>query len=236
MRSCASGRGPTAKSRMPETVSPIHYQDLGVVPYREALALQEKLREERIAEAIGDRLLLLEHPKVFTEGRRDSSGDFLSSEAVIRAEGIDIVKVNRGGRITYHGPGQLVAYFIMGLDSVGLGVKEFVRAIEEICLGVLADCGVEGQRDEAHPGIWVGRDKITAIGLNIAHGVTQHGLAMNVDLDLAPYQHILACGIRDRGVTSIARVASEVASMDRAKGLLIAHVGRILGREMVEEI
>lgn len=216
------------------TSNSIEWIDLGTMPYGEAWALQDLLREERIAGRAPDRLLLVEHPPVFTMGKRDCDGDFLSPREAIEADGIGVVKTNRGGSVTYHGPGQLVGYFICGLSSIGSGIRDFVSAVEEICILTLASVGIEGKRDEGHPGIWVGRAKIVAIGMNVQHGVTQHGFAMNVDMDLAPYRHIVACGIRDRSVTTIAAVTGSSQKTNEIKGLLVEACGRVLRREMIK--
>ncbi len=211
----------------------IAYQELGRVPYEEAWALQEELREARSAGRIGDRQLLLEHPPVFTLGRKECRDDFQSSEEAIRAEGIAIVKSNRGGRVTYHGPGQLVGYFICALEGLGLGVKEFVHAVEDILIRSAARFGVTAARDAEHPGVWVGRRKLAAIGLHIAHGVTQHGFALNVDLDLAPYRHITACGIQDRGVVRLADLCDPAPAMVAVRAAIIAETGDVLQRKLV---
>lgn len=210
----------------------IEWRDLGIVSYREASEIQARLRGERIVDKIGDRLLLLEHPPVFTMGLKDCEGDFLSPAEEIAAEGIEVVKTNRGGRVTYHGPGQLVAYFICKLDSFGIGIKDFVRSIEEVCLRLLAGFGIEAVQDSNNPGLWVGIEKIVAIGLNVSRGVTQHGLALNVDPDLTAYRHIVACGLRDRGVTSMARILGSAPPMDEVKKCLVARVGGVLVRKM----
>lgn len=204
------------------------FRDLDFIEYRKAWALQDELRENRIAGAIPDTILLLEHPPVFTLGRKDCGEDLITPEAEIRAEGIDIVKTNRGGRVTYHGPGQLVAYFICNIEERRLGIKDLVRAIEESCIGLLAGLGIEAGRDDKHPGIWVGRAKIVAIGLNVQHGVTQHGLALNVDCDLSPYRHIVACGIQGRGVTSIAKERGKALPMAEVKAQISRHLERSL--------
>ena len=217
------------------TTSPaiMEVMDLGLMPYREAWALQERLRGERVAGRIADRLLLVEHPSVFTMGKRDCANDFFSTPEQIAADGIEIVKTNRGGRVTWHGPGQQVAYFICELAGFGMGIREFVFAVEELCIRLLARLGVDGTRDPDHPGIWVGRNKIVAIGMNVQHCVTEHGLALNVEGNLAAYRHILACGIRDRGVTTVARAAGKAPSMDDVKRGLVAGVGELFGRTMV---
>ena len=202
----------------------LELRDLGRLPYREAWALQEHLRATRLLGRGKNTVLLVEHPPVFTLGHRDCDEDILSPREVIAAEGIEIVKSNRGGRITYHGPGQLVGYFICQIADCGMAVGDFVTAIEELCLRVLADFGVRGQRDADHPGIWLGRDKIVAIGLHFSHGVSQHGFALNVNPDLTHYRHILPCGIRDRGVTSLAHMLKTAPPMAAVKERVAAQL------------
>lgn len=213
--------------------SKILLNDLGRIGYRDAWELQESLRERRISNEVPDTLLILEHDPVFTLGKRDCSDDFLSPMSDVEKDGIEVVKCNRGGRVTYHGPGQIVGYFVCELASFGLGVKEFVHAIESMCMDVLSNYGIDALRDNEHPGLWVGPNKIVAIGLNISHGITQHGFAMNVDLDLAPYRHIVACGIRDRGVTSMERILGERnPSMDQVKQTVIRSFTGVFGKSV----
>jgi len=212
----------------------VKWQNLGCVPYGEALSLQEELRAKRIEGKIDDLLLLLEHPPVFTMGRRDCEDDFISGHEEIEADGIEIVKTGRGGRVTYHGPGQLVGYFICDLNSLRLGVKDFVNAIEEICLRVLTDFHIRASRDEKHPGIWVGKNKIAAIGLNVSHNVTQHGFALNVDCDLDAYRHITPCGIQGRWVTSMEQHLKRAPQRGDIIERLIAHASSILSVKMDE--
>ena len=212
----------------------IEWQDLGRMRYRQAQALQGSLRSLRVVGHIGDRLLFVEHPPVFTIGRRECSEDFVSSAQAIAAEGIEVVKTNRGGRVTYHGPGQLVGYFICRLDSLGLGVRDFVRAVEEICIRTAAVLGIQAHRDEGCPGVWVGQDKLGAIGLNVSHGITQHGFALNVDCDLAAYRHITACGIKGRGITTMAHILGRAPSMDEVKGRVKEMTSKVLSRRLVK--
>ncbi|MBI2345887.1 MAG: lipoyl(octanoyl) transferase LipB [Deltaproteobacteria bacterium] len=181
----------------------IQISRLGMVPYLTAWDLQERLRADRATDLIPDTLILCEHPPVFTVGRQDCRVDWLAAPETIAQAGIDVVQVNRGGRITYHGPGQLVGYFIFDLRALAIGVRAFVTMIETLLIETLASLGIEGHRDPAHPGVWVGRDKIAAIGLHISRGITQHGFALNVRTDLEHYRYIVPCGIRDRGVTSM---------------------------------
>jgi lipoate-protein ligase B len=215
--------------------NPISLRDLRKIPYREAWEIQELLRGERAKGAIPDTMLLLEHDPVFTLGKRDCSGDFISSADDVKKDGIEIVQCNRGGRITYHGPGQLVCYFIFDLPAMGMGVKDFVRSVEVVCMEALSECGVEASRDDQHPGLWMGRDKIVAIGLNVAHGITEHGFAMNVDCDLSPYRHIVACGIKERGVTSMKNILGEKCpTVDIMKKICTAAASRVFGRAVLK--
>lgn len=211
----------------------IEWQDLGLVPYREAWALQDRLRESRVKGAIADRLLMLEHPPVITLGRRECAGDIISPIEAVRSEGIEVVKTNRGGRATYHGPGQLVGYFICSLEAAGMGIRDFVRAVEDVCLKTLRDFDIGAQRDVEHPGLWVGRNKIVAVGMNVSHGVTQHGLAMNVSCRMEHYRHIVACGINDRGVTSMEREVGRAVGIEKVSESFVMHAGAVLGRQMV---
>jgi len=213
----------------------IEWNSLGRVPYSEAWGLQESLRERRIAGEIADRLILLEHPPVITLGRRECGVDIVSPPEVVESAGIEVVKTNRGGRATYHGPGQAVGYFICSLDSMGIGIREFVRWVEEICMRSLGDFGVLASRDPDHPGLWVGRDKIVAIGMNVSRGVTQHGFAMNVSCDLEAYRHIIACGISGRGVTSMEIQLGSAPSMDDVMNCVVSRTGEVTGCVMVSE-
>ncbi len=210
----------------------IQWLDLGTAPYDRTWALQEELRKRRISGNVCDFILLAEHPPIITLGRRQCQGDILSSKSLLIDSGIDVVQTNRGGRATYHGPGQLVCYFICELRSFGMGVRDFVNAIEEICILTLEQFGIKSERDDKHPGLWIGNKKIAAIGLNVSRGVTQHGFALNVDCDLSAYRHIIACGIKGRGVTSMARQLMNVPEMNEVKRCVLDHAGRVLKRDM----
>jgi len=179
---------------------------LGVVEYREAWALQERVRVARQADAIPDTLLLLEHPAVYTRGRRSRPGELGFGEAWYRERGIDIIDVDRGGLLTYHGPGQLVGYPIMRVaDLMG-----YVQAMESAIVAALLDEGLEGarggsERGREFIGVWTDTRKIASIGVHRAQGVTTHGFAVNVDNDLAPFEWVVACGLPDVTMTSVAR-------------------------------
>ena len=176
---------------------------LGLVEYREAFALQERLRAARHAGDAGDTLLLLEHPPVYTRGRRPDPGGLPRGEAWYREQGIDVVQTDRGGRVTYHGPGQLVGYPIMAAaDVVG-----FVRTMERALVAALGDQGIAARtRTDDGPdytGVWVGAAKIASIGLHVTHGITTHGFAVNVTNDLRPFDWVVACGLPEVRMTSV---------------------------------
>jgi lipoate-protein ligase B len=183
--------------------------NLGMVEYREAYALQERVRAARQADAIPDTLLLLEHPPVYTRGRRSEAGELVRGEAWYRDQGIDIVDVDRGGLLTYHGPGQLVGYPIMRVADL----MAYVQTMERAIVAALADEGITGARGRSAEGrevigAWVEDRKIASIGVHRSRGVTTHGFAVNVDNDLAPFGWVVACGLPDVQMTSIARELS----------------------------
>jgi len=177
---------------------------LGLLEYREAYALQERLREARRAGIVPDTLLLLEHPPVYTTTRRVTAADLPRGEAWYRAQGVDIVAADRGGKVTYHGPGQLTGYAIMRTDDV----VGFVRTMEDALVAALADEGLAARSrpDEGadYTGVWVQDRKIASIGVRVRHGVTTHGFAVNVQNDLAPFDWVVACGLPAVRMTSIA--------------------------------
>ena len=184
---------------------------LGRVPYREAWALQRHLARARASGAIGDVVLLLEHPPVYTMGRGGSAEHVPTGVEHLRSLGADYVDVDRGGSVTFHGPGQLVAYPIVRLASVfplagepGLGdVVAHLRALEEALIATTARFGVDATRRPPYTGIWVGNAKLAAIGVKLASGVTTHGAALNVTTDLGWFDHVVPCGIDGAGVASL---------------------------------
>jgi lipoyl(octanoyl) transferase len=175
---------------------------LQTVPYRDGVALQETLRERRQAGEIPDLLLVLEHPPVYTKGRRTEPGDLPMGEDWYRARGMEVCDTDRGGRVTYHGPGQLVAYPIMEVDRVA----DFVHTMEAAIVAALRDEGIEAEpRDTPFTGVWAGEAKIASIGVRVSGGVSTHGLAVNVDNDLQPFDWIVPCGIDHVRVTSVSK-------------------------------
>jgi lipoyl(octanoyl) transferase len=183
---------------------------LGVVEYHAALELQSQLRERRQAEEIPDLLLTLEHPPVYTRGRRAGDDELPLGEAFYRAQGIDIVDTPRGGRVTYHGPGQLVGYPIMRIDDV----VAYLREMEQAIIAALAQQQIDAQVRDGLTGVWVADRKIASIGLHVRRGVTTHGFAINVDNDLAPFGWIVPCGISDVTMTSVTQEAGHHVGTD----------------------
>jgi lipoyl(octanoyl) transferase len=184
---------------------------MGAVEYREALALQERVRAARQADEIPDVMLLLEHWPVYTRGRRSGEGELPRGEDWYRGQGIEIVDVDRGGKITYHGPGQLVGYPIVRIDDV----VAYVRTLEQAIVAALAQEGVAARaRPEDGPdytGVWVQERKIASIGVHVARGVTTHGWAVNVENDLQPFSWVVACGLDDVQMTSLIKETSRGA-------------------------
>jgi len=183
---------------------------LGQVPYAEAFDLQRTLRDRRAAGELPDLLLVLEHPPVYTRGKRTEPGDLPMGEAWYRERGIEVEESDRGGRVTYHGPGQLVAYPIMAVERVA----DFVHTMEGAIVSALADEGVVAEpRATPFTGVWAGEAKIASIGVRVREGVSMHGLAVNVDNDLEPFEWIVPCGIDHVQVTSVARETGRSPSL-----------------------
>jgi lipoyl(octanoyl) transferase len=183
---------------------------LGALPYVEAFELQRTLRDRRAAGDLPDLLLVLEHPPVYTRGKRTEPGDLPMDEAWYRERGIDVEDSDRGGRVTYHGPGQLVAYPIMAVERVA----DFVHTMERAIVAALADEGIVAEpRATPFTGVWVGDSKIASIGVRVREGVSMHGLAVNVDNDLEPFDWIVPCGIDHVSVTSVARETGRSPSL-----------------------
>jgi lipoyl(octanoyl) transferase len=206
---------------------PIEATWLGRVPYRDAWALQKELVDRRATGEIGDRLLLLEHPAVLTLGRHGDAGHVLAPASELEHRGIEVIRVERGGEVTYHGPGQLVAYPILRLSERGLLVRPLVRALEAAMIATCASFGVAAERRDGEPGCWIGGDgpfrrKIGALGLRIERGVSYHGIALNVDPDLADFDLIDPCGMPGLSSTSIVRELGRPVAVSRAAAAEVA--------------
>jgi len=202
---------------------------LGTVPYRPTWELQDELADQRRGRRIGDRLLLLEHFPVYTIGRGGDMANMLATPERLRQIGAELVRIDRGGDITFHGPGQLVAYPIVELRDP-LDLRRYVRILEAAVIDTAATFGVETGRLEGQPGIWVdGQRKLAAIGVRVKRGVTTHGLALNVNTDLRWFAEMIPCGIPDKGVASLAGEVGKPMPMEAVEaelaGQLASHLG-----------
>lgn len=210
---------------------------LGQIPYREALELQRGIHAERVAGDRGDTLLLLTHPPVITLGRGSDPAHLLLSPEEYTRRGVEVIETDRGGDVTWHGPGQLVGYPIVDLRARGLGPRTFLRALEESLILLLAEYGLSGTRMAGLTGVWLGQpggpargpEKVAAIGIRVARGVTLHGFALNVTTDPRSFDLIVPCGIRDHGVTSLDRHLEVPVDVEDAVRRYPAHLGSVLG-------
>ena len=205
----------------------------GTVPYAEARELQRRLQERRQREEIGDVLVLLEHPPVYTRGRRSQPGELPMGVEWYEAQGIEVHDTDRGGLVTYHGPGQLVAYPIVQLRGYGDDVHEYVRGLERTMIGALAKAGVRAGTIEGLTGVWVGTRKIGSIGLHVSRGVTTHGLAINVNNDLQPFEWIVPCGLEGVSMTSLTRELGAEQDLGAFAATLVDTYAEVFDREVV---
>jgi lipoyl(octanoyl) transferase len=214
---------------------PCEQRYLGLISYAEALALQQALHDARKRDEIPDQLLLLEHPHVITLGRGADRANVLADEQTRKAWGVELFETGRGGDVTYHGPGQLVGYPIINLAPDRQDVRRYVRDLQEVLIRTARDFGVEAEaRGGEHTGVWVGREKLAAIGIRISRWVTLHGFAFNVTTDLNYFQLIVPCGIRGHGVTSLAKLLGKpIAIREVAEGVT-RHFGTVFNRQMSE--
>ena len=195
---------------------------LGLVPYPEAWALQNRLADARRAGLAPDTLILLEHPHTYTIGRGGTRDHVFLTESELAARGITCLDVDRGGDVTYHGPGQLVGYPIFDLGPQP-DVGRYLRNLEDCLIETLADFGIAAGRLSGYTGVWIGDRKIAAIGVKVSQGVTTHGFALNVSTDLSLFTHILPCGIPDKGVTSMALEVGRAPAMTEVEARVMAH-------------
>ena len=216
------------------SLRPLDVRRLGRVAYAEALALQRSLVEERRAGRVSDLLLLVEHPDVITLGVKGDGGrsHITASPEVLADLGVAVFEAGRGGDVTYHGPGQLVAYPIIDLRPDRCDVHRYVRDIEEVMIRVCAGYSVRAERIAGLTGVWVGDRKIGAIGIRISRWITSHGLALNVSTDLSRFDLIVPCGIAGRGVTSLEREVGRGLDLTEVESRLIAEFGDVFGRQV----
>ena len=222
-------------------VRPLRVIDLGPTPYSEAWDLQNLIAQEVASGQVSETLLLLEHPHTYTCGRRGGRDHILASDQQLKDDGIVVLDVDRGGDVTYHGPGQLVAYPIINLHNYGstIDYPGYVRTLERVLIAALKEMGVDAHTLKDYSGAWVtgpgGEEKIAAIGVRVdGRGITTHGIALNVKTDLRFFEYIVPCGITDKGVTSMAQMLPEAPSMFEAKDTFARHFAEVFGFRLPE--
>jgi len=201
--------------------------DLGLVDYREGLLLQDKLLNSRKSGAIEDVLLLLQHPSVFTIGRSGIAENVIVPKETLVKENISVFQTNRGGDVTYHGPGQLIGYPILNLRENGLTAHQYVWNLEEIVIRTLADFEIGGRRISGQRGVWVGEEKVCALGLRIRGEVSMHGFALNVNTNLKYFTYIVPCGITGVSITSVSKLLGRTVELVEIQKSLLRHFSQI---------
>jgi lipoyl(octanoyl) transferase len=211
-----------------------HVRQLGFVSYQDGLDLQSTLVQARKQARIPDTLLLLEHPPTITLGRGARSTDILIDPDVLATNGIELYRTNRGGKATYHGPGQLVAYPILDLKPNRCDAHRYLRDLEAVIIRTLKELGIDADRIEGLTGVWVGQDKVAAIGVHLSGWITSHGLALNVTPDLSQFKFIVPCGlnIHHYGITSIEKMVQHPVDFSTIQRCLVYHFGLLFDREM----
>ena len=205
---------------------------LGRMDYLEAWELQANMLQSRINDGISDTVLFVEHPPTYTLGRRGTNVDLLSSKEKLEVLGASLVEVDRGGQATFHGPGQLVVYPIIDLRQWGGGPVKYVRTLESILISVLDGYGIKSGLIDGLTGVWVDDKKIAAIGVKISRGVTMHGFALNISTDLSWFDHIVPCGVRDKGVTSMEELLGDKVNVEGVIYSMVKQFASIMGLSM----
>lgn len=217
------------------SVAIVEVSSLGLVPYGEALALQQHLVERRRRDEIPDQLLLLQHPPVITTGVRtaDARAHIVAGVEELQRRGVEVHEAGRGGDVTFHGPGQLVGYPILALPPERRDLHRYVRDLEEALILSLRRWGIEGGRISGLTGVWVGQEKVAAIGVRVSRWITSHGFALNVTTDLSHFGLIVPCGITDKGVTSMQRLLGRPVGVAEVALAFVQDFGEVFGLEPV---
>ncbi|MHB9041794.1 MAG: lipoyl(octanoyl) transferase LipB [Melioribacteraceae bacterium] len=197
------------------------YSDLGLIDYKQAWDLQKEIFDLRLRNEINDTFFLLEHPHTYTLGKVAERENLISSESQLKELGISVYDIDRGGDITYHGPGQIVGYPIIKLSDWKEDTHLYLRGLEEVIILTCREYGIETERNPKYTGVWIGERKIAAIGIKVSRWITMHGFAFNVNTDLSYFGGIIPCGIKDKDVTSLQRELGREISIDEVKEKLI---------------
>lgn len=199
------------------------YCDLGLIDYQEAWDLQKEILDIRYKNEISDMLFLLEHPHTYTLGKVADKNHLIGSDEYLEENKISVYDIDRGGDITYHGPGQIVGYPIINLNDWEKDTHKYLRALEEVIIRVCKEYGLNAERNSNHTGVWLENKKIAAIGIKVSRWITMHGFAFNVNTDLSLFQGIIPCGINDKEVTSLQRELGENLNLEKVKELLLTN-------------
>lgn len=216
---------------------PLHWTWMGRIPYAEAVELQHAARHTIRSGEGPERFLLLEHPHVYTLGRNADGGDVLAGTEWLRARGVEVAECNRGGQVTYHGPGQLVGYPVVNLSPDRRDVRRYVRDLQEVLIRTVAEYGIEVRpgEEQALIGVWAGERKIASIGVHLSRWITTHGFALNVSTDLSYFSGIIPCGLHQVEMTSIERLTGKAPALSEAAAACARHFGEVFGRELVDD-
>lgn len=225
----------TAKGHSTSIAGLCRAYDLGTVEYDEALRLQEQLVKARLTGDFPDSILFLQHPPVLTIGAARGEENIIVSKDVLANEGVTICHTDRGGDITYHGPGQLIGYLIFNLETKGKDLHQYVRNIEEVIIRVLRDYSITAHRDSKYPGVWVGEEKICALGIRFTRWVTKHGFALNINNELRYFSYIHPCGITDRRVTSMSLLLGHELAIGDVISCAIKHSSQVFNTAIQRE-
>ena len=209
--------------------------DIGRRRYADAWDLQRKLFDARLEGRTGDLLLYTEHHHVYTIGKGGDENHLLATESELEEGGVDVFQIDRGGDITYHGPGQVVGYPIIDLQDYKTDLHWYLRSLEEVIILAIRDFGLEGNREEGMTGVWVGGEKIAAIGVKVSRWITMHGFALNVNTDLSKFGRIIPCGIFHKGVTSMERLLGKSVQLNRVHESLDRAFGKVFDRSVMRE-
>ncbi|MFA7228256.1 MAG: lipoyl(octanoyl) transferase LipB [Melioribacteraceae bacterium] len=205
------------------------YCDLGLIDYKQAWDLQKEIFNRRLRNEIDDTFYLLEHPHTYTLGKVSEKKNLISTDSQMKELGISVYEIDRGGDITYHGPGQIVGYPIIKLSDWKEDTHLYLRGLEEVIIQTCREYGIETERNPKYTGVWIGERKIAAIGIKVSRWITMHGFAFNVKTDLTYFNGIIPCGIKDKEVTSLEKETGGVVNTDDVKNLLIEKFRKVFG-------
>lgn len=211
------------------------YSDLGKIDYKEAWDLQYEILKLRLTRKINDVLLLLEHPHTYTLGKTADIKNLISDEAELNKNEISVFNIDRGGDITYHGPGQVVGYPIIDLSEWQKDTHKYLRALEEVIIKTLSNYGIIGSRNSDYTGVWIDNRKIAAIGIKVSRWITMHGFAFNVNTDLSRFNGIIPCGIKDKEVTSLKNEIGSSIEVEEVKLILLNAFREVFNYDLVEK-